>query len=131
MTTTSPLTTQELDELEGLEKVATVSGWVANGELVVTEIGAVYPRVANTYSPNNAAFIAAIRNAAPRLLQHVRDQQAIEMGCPSPEDIAEWLKFVNGMILIAVVHVGESEPIPRLVAVSDWLERLAARAKEE
>lgn len=77
------------------------------------------------------AFIAAIRNAAPRLLQHVRDQQAIEMGCPSPEDIAEWLKFVNGMILIAVVHVGESEPIPRLVAVSDWLERLAARAKEE
>lgn len=44
---------------------------------------------------------------------------------PPAEDIAEWLKFVNGMILIAVMHIGQSESVPRLVAVSDWLKRLA------
>lgn len=46
------------------------------------------------------------------------------------KDIAEWLEFINGMILIAVMHVGQSEPVPKLVAVSDWLERLAKGEKQ-
>ena len=50
---------------------------------------------------------------------------AYEEAMPPPEDIRDWLKWVDGCVMMFILHQGEQQPDPRLVAVSEWVQSCA------
>ena len=68
------ITEQELAGLESLAKAATPGPWTANCDYVNNTEGFV----CNTATPEDADFVAAAREALPKLIAEVRRLQAIE-----------------------------------------------------
>lgn len=66
------MTPEELSELEELSNKATPGPWVAEGDKVVAPCP-YYDDITTYLFPNDTLFIAAARNAIPKLIARVRE----------------------------------------------------------
>ena len=86
--------TNELDRLDALEKAATAGPWYQNAEFgyMVVIGGSAY----SVPFPEDAAFIAAIRNAAPSLIADARALAAAKARSAELENSLDWFADKNG-----------------------------------
>ena len=73
---------------------------------------------------HDARYDAYLRNNALEIIED------LERGLPTDEQFAKFLKYLDGVVLVAAVHgMAGSEPDPDLIAVREWIAIAACEEK--